>query len=111
MCTGGHAVTLEGIEAKRAAEYLPKFCADYASAAAADIKSRTEILGAADAAALGEGTPPLEKVWVNDLLRTLPWRTCASRRVMETSTSMCASFGPHCDMPFTPPAAIAGSGF
>lgn len=39
-------------------------------------------LGELEAAALSEGTPPqYEALWVNDLLREMPWRTVASRPV------------------------------
>ena len=82
VCTTPHAVTLEGSATKKAAEYLPEFCAAYADAVAQDIRARGTTLGAEEADALGAGTPPFyERLWVNDLLRRLPWRTTARRRM------------------------------
>ena len=69
-------------ETAKAAEYLPSFCTEYASAAGAQFRLECPQLGQEEAEAMAAGTPPMyEALWVNDLLRELPWRVCASRPV------------------------------
>lgn len=81
-CTGPHAVSLAGGETKKAAEYVPRFCTEYAAAAAAVHRADPPALGQDEAAAMATGTPACyEKFWINDLLRELPWVPTASRPV------------------------------
>ena len=81
-CAGVHAVRLTGSETTRAAEYLPRFCSEYAAAAAEAYRADPPSLGAEEADAMASGTPPVyETLWLNELLRCLPWRMCASRPV------------------------------
>ena len=71
-CPGPHAVQLSGSETTRAAEYLPRFCREYAEAAAAAFHADPPSLGAAEAVAMNAGAPPVyETVWLNELLRCL----------------------------------------
>ena len=82
ICTKPHAVQLSGSETTRAAEYLPAFCKQYAAATARHLQQLNTKPGIEEAAAMEEGTPArFEKLWVNDLLRELPWRTSSSRYV------------------------------
>ena len=82
ICVGPHRMQLAGSETKRAAEYLPDFCRQYADALAEDLRSRPGEPGSTEVEALRDGTPPrFEKLWVNDLLRELPWRATSSRMV------------------------------
>ena len=81
-CEAKHDMRLQGSETAKAAEYLPSFCADYASAVGAQFRFEHPQLGREEAEVMAAGTPPrYEALWVNDLLRELPWRVCASRPV------------------------------
>ena len=92
-CQRPHDVRLEGSATTKAAEYLPRFCAEYAAAAARCFRADPPRLGEAEAEAMCQSTPPVfEKLWVNDLLRALPWRTSSARPIGGETTSTSVIF-------------------